>query len=799
MSFSTGDDACSACVEFAGVESASNDEAASTLKSARPSKAIRKAEKLAKKENVKTFQPLSKQAAHLLRVLNYGDRLSAARAYVKREEQTETDKTKKTDEIDETDNTKQTQVEEQDAECTSDADAEGDQVHKHEPDFAIQKTAIPGIPGTERASTETESTESTRLAVTITPLELNPDDVSNHVQCKFRVEHGAEWWIVESKVVFAEGTQLEPHNLQSIAAIAARFAPPTSTVRLQADTHGAGNVFVGMIMSVDAGENPRIPINLISGDIGCGLSVLPLVRAIPRVDASGAQEQKIAFVHESLAALGDATRSRNFCAFVTATLRRCLLRGKAAENGAFLATNLVEAAAFYGFDELPEWLDDMRAILESVGTRFESYKRSELDKICQEHRNKNKTENKTEDKGKEQDLSRDAAAALVPRIEGLTFDQAIVLRFISRYAQSLGSSGNHFCELSVDDSDGKLWFVVHSGSRGIGSLVYSVIAEACRFLEGGFEVATGAMAVFYQGAFDALCKFAKLNRVLCALAALRELGYETRASTLQRVMCDSPVFSVAVGKFGGRSDTSGRAPVLALLGGLVHNGVSCFVDDASATVLFVLKKGAIAMTRRAAASIVALRAGDGCVLWTLADPACTTHEVDVAEGARLLRECGYTQVFDSPHVVYAGHGAGRARATGKTAQMSSFSDIVAFHDSQGMVGNIAPGLLGDNPACAYNDVATVVRALPLAGACTQSRLRTLVAFKEGVSPIPRYNDACAAYVRAAWPTATDAEKLTFDLNLCQRSLGATVYNAMAVERDAIFASFLSQFCQYGSF
>jgi hypothetical protein len=709
---------CDECVEETNTNVVETESDA--IDSAKPSKSARKAARRTAMKSMRTVQPLSKQAAHLLKCLGY--------------------------------------------ELTSNSS-----VLRAEPSFSQ------GLVSND---------EHTRILCVAQP--LLPEDVAHHVRAKYRISQGTHAWTIESKVVFSsdDGTQLSLDNLDAISYIAVRFAPPFSTVHLQADTHGAGNVFVGMIMSVNiAGTGLQateicIPVNLVSGDIGCGLSVVPLVCAEP------GKEGALSFFQQTAAHLGDAQNLRDYCSFVVATTRKTLLRGKAAEQGAYMASNLHEAASFYGFAELSLWLDDVREVLETVGTPFASYERSELDK----------TQVFAQGTGRD----RAAAAAAIPLVAGLTYEQSIVLRYISRFAQSLGSSGNHFLELSKDDGD-KLWLVVHTGSRGLGAAIYNVIAEACRFLEGGFEVATGALAVFYQRAFDVLCKFAKLNRVLCALAVLRELGFETNACNLQNVMVESSLFKGAVDRFSSMSASTvaeagaTRAATLALLGGLVHNGVSCFVNDAMRTVLFVVKKGAIAMTRRSAASIVALRAGDGCLLWTLADPTCATYETPLAEGVSKIRDEGFTQVYDSPDVLFAGHGAGRARPTSQTAKMSTFKTVVAFHDAQGMVGNISPGLLGDNPECAYNDVHVVKQSLPLSEACTMSQLKTLVAFKEGICYMPRDNEACAAYIRETWRTSTPAEKLTLDLNLVQRILGESVYVDMAAERDQILRDFCARF------
>jgi hypothetical protein len=78
--------------------------------------------------------------------------------------------------------------------------------------------------------------------------------------------------------------------------------------------------------------------------------------------------------------------------------------------------------------------------------------------------------------------------------------------------------------------------------------------------------------------------------------------------------------------------------------------------------------------------------------------------------------------------------------------VSTFADVAAFHKEAGVVGNNAPGLLGDNPRIAYNDVPTIIARLPLAQACTHAQLKTVVAFKEGISQARPDVQACADYI-----------------------------------------------------
>jgi hypothetical protein len=534
----------------------------------------------------------------------------------------------------------------------------------------------------ERSSFELES-----LTVTATP-------AASDAIASYNILYNETQWTLNTKVVLTE------KDVRAVACLAARFAPPGSIVNLQADTHGAGNVFVGMIMSYG---HERIPVNIVSGDIGCGLSIVPLVKG----------------KHLHQRDVGD--REDVFHSYVLATIRKNLKRGKAAEEGTLISRNIVEAMQFYGSEELTQWLDEMEAILTMVDIPIPS-------------------------------------TAATP---GLTQTQSDVLNYISRFAQSLGSSGNHFMELTVDE-EGYYWWVVHSGSRSLGSKVYEVIAGACRLLSGGLELATGPLADFYAKAYDALNKFAKLNRILCALAVSDAMGLSIQASELHAAMKASFLFAPAMQAVGHDADA-----MLSLMSGLTHNGLKAYVSDEDKQVLFVLSKGAIAMTKRASASIVALRAGDGCFVWTLADPTCPWYEQKIQDAVTKVKEQGYQTVHSTPAVVYSGHGAGRIRATMKTAAMASFEDVVAFYEEQSVAGNVAPGILGDHPRIAYNDIPTILAHLPLHLAATKSRLATCVSYKEGIVNWPKEPiEKCAAYIESVWNSCSETRKLWLDVNLC---------------------------------
>ena len=502
-------------------------------------------------------------------------------------------------------------------------------------------------------------------------------------------------WTLESKIV------LNDSDLTMLCHIVARMAPHGSIARLQADGHRAGTVMVGLVLCFD---NERIPVNLVSGDIGCGITLVPFVN-----------KQNVHMLD---------TKSVEYHSYVLACMRRSLKRGKTAEQGLSTSRYLKEAVEFYESGELQPWLDDMKYVLDSIGVDY----------------------------GQGSD----------------------VLTYIGKFAQSLGSSGNHFMELAVDDY-GKYWLVVHSGSRALGAIVYKAIAEACRATHDGFEIATCKLAEFYTKAYDALNKFAKLNRVICAIAVLDNLGMETSAKALKSAMEESEIFAPAV------RQCANRDAILGLLGGLTHNGLKAFVNDAEKTVMYVLSKGAIAIDMRGSSGIVALRAGEGCVVFTLVDAACAWREASLREAAEL----DYRPVFDAGNgVVFAGHGAGRSQSTSETARQSKFEDIAAFFEKNEMVGNIAPGVLGDNPEVAYKPSSEILPKLPLSVACTSSLLKTRVSHKEGISYNKALTCTCAKYIES---NTSEFAPLWCDYNLVQSVIEPEAYHKGCAERDALMA------------
>lgn len=126
-------------------------------------------------------------------------------------------------------------------------------------------------------------------------------------------------------------------------------------------------------------------------------------------------------------------------------------------------------------------------------------------------------------------------------------------------------------------------------------------------------------------------------------------------------------------------------------------------------------------------------------------------------------------VYSSNEVVYSGHGAGRSRSTTKTAALSTFGDIVDFFKEHDVVGNIAPGVLGDNPSSAYKPLEAVIAALPIESACTLTYLRTRVSYKEGLSFKGPDTQRCAEFIEANWDVENESI-LQYDLKAYARFL-----------------------------
>lgn len=530
------------------------------------------------------------------------------------------------------------------------------------------------------------------------------------------IEHRASGarWEVHAKLVMCEAQMLTVATLLVDANI-----PSGKTVQLQADAHIAGSyTWIGMIASYD---DVAIPFATVSADIGCGLSILPVCRAAP-VDG-GAPTQISA---DDLVAAENMDRFKHVFLL---TARRALLRGKKSDTGDAANTIALfdQALAFLGHQiDLERFKQTLRHVLT----------------VLEIH----------------------------------TGGEENPMKYASRFLQSLGSSGNHFLELTESSDDGALFVVTHSGSRGLGAIVYAAISALARVYSGS-NVATGPLCEVYRQAFEVLCTFAQVNRILCALAVLQPMGLCTHGESLMRVMRESRIFA---------SSRLTDAQKTKLLFGLTHNGVKTFVNHATKEIVHILSKGAVALSRRADIGIVALRAGEGCDLFVLNDESAGWIEV-VGGGGGGSGEAppfaDYTQIFDltKTDLCFAGHGAGRSGSSTSTHKKSSYAEMIEYYDRVGFIGNLTPGVLGDNPAIAYKSPAEIRDKLPLDQAVYAATLKTLVNHKEGMNF--RHSKQFAQFCVQTYPSLDANKRLWLDLGLVQSQPG--VKALFQEQRDAI--------------
>ena len=524
--------------------------------------------------------------------------------------------------------------------------------------------------------------ESTKIENnTNTKIENNESTNDKGIVWKISLKDSPEnIWYIEAKLVLSEEEMIKVATLLYDSQI-----PYGKTIQLQADAHIAGSyTWIGMIASYD---DNRIPFVTISGDIGCGLSMIPLVfknKHIKSTDVSNIDQLKLAFMLQA---------------------RRSLYRGKKAESGD--GSNIIKllniALEFFGdlinLNNYIESLDYMFDILDidtnngcNLGKEFISEDKGDL-------KNENNKKENTNYKSRS-------------------------LEYATKFSQSLGSSGNHFIELSESSDNNFLYTVIHSGSRGLGSMIYNKISLLVR-IHTGNNIAIGNLAKVYNKSFDVLCKFAQLNRILCGLSVLENLNFSIDGNELKNHMINSCIF-----KDSNLNDNQKTK----LLFGLTHNGIKTFVNHSTKKYINILSKGAIALSRKHDIGIVALRAGDGCDMFILNDSSAQWEESDYSFREECKKKEEYTQIFnlDETDILFAGHGAGRTGSATGTRKKSSYEQMITYYQSKNFIGNLSPNVLGDNPEIAYKSPEEIRKKLPIKEAIYYTNLKTLVNHKEGI-------------------------------------------------------------------
>lgn len=216
--------------------------------------------------------------------------------------------------------------------------------------------------------------------------------------------------------------------------------------------------------------------------------------------------------------------------------------------------------------------------------------------------------------------------------------------------------------------------------------------------------------------------------------------------------------------------------------------MKCFINESARQKIFVMCKGAIAISARASCGIVALRAGEGVVVMVFLDPTAQWVECDLAH---VHRYGDYATICDisQTDILLMGHGAGRSTSTTSTWKASEYSALLQYYRERGIVGSLSPGVLGDNPVTAYKPVEDVRHHLPEGRARSVGWLRTLVNHKEGIDHRPQWWAKFVDFVEGSWATLTDVEKLMCDLILVKRGLQDRGFDAMWEEQQRLYQNF----------
>ena len=150
------------------------------------------------------------------------------------------------------------------------------------------------------------------------------------------------------------------------------------------------------------------------------------------------------------------------------------------------------------------------------------------------------------------------------KIPGFTDEEIYLIQFMLEWAGGLGNAGNHYFEIVISP-EGYLYLSVHSGGRGIGSMLYELIEELNSICS-QFEYSEGPLAEFTAMVSELVVMFAKYNRLIVIGNALEYLHGE-------------PVDFTEI--FNNASFESGMQPIhLAnMMFGMTHNATTYYADS----------------------------------------------------------------------------------------------------------------------------------------------------------------------------------------------------------------------------
>jgi len=512
-----------------------------------------------------------------------------------------------------------------------------------------------------------------------TELKATYDVAVDEVNKSLRVSEKARperVWMVTFNVTMLELSDMLLWRLVATVVKFGTMEDGETTVCIQHDAHPAGENMVGLVATSN-GETVFLAHP--SHDIACGVSRMPIVWTGDPSDAG------MNFLNSA---------------------RDALPRGKTAETGTATGalSVLVDAIVYAAggrdrarLNRYERWARKMNAVLIKLGMVTSA----SLAKLAK-------------------DKAHAPYVLAVRELLGVGEQDAAAVVWSQKWAGSLGSSGNHFIELNAAREAGPLCEAgvhTHSGSRGLGSVVFQKFM-LWTTLAGTPGVASGGLMSAYADATLALDIFAELNRISCGLLVMRAMG---------RVSSDPDRLIREVGygvdavfdTLPGWKATPEKREALAtqIRRGLLHNTHKAFrvVHGGVVHVVFIVSKGAVAVSRQYGFAALPLRAGEGVMDVFLHDPDVECEEIPVAD-AIAMREAGVPVLKDTAvlkrYILFTGHGAGRNGPKSATAAAATFDGLVAFALKMGFPANIGPGSLGDAPE-GYKDAAAIAAMVRL--------------------------------------------------------------------------------------
>ena len=502
------------------------------------------------------------------------------------------------------------------------------------------------------------------------------------------------------------------------------------TACMQIDTHRTRHTvnspWIGMSLTVTTKTRElNFPIDIISADIGCGLSVFPMVISGQHIDWNtlSSTEQWELSVKFMLAA------------------RLNLIRGNSVEEGSakpnisqFIRGCSKFLAKADGILPIDQFADQLYQLLQEL--HFDTsapHLRELIDIGADQHHH-----------------------------QYLTVEQSIALNYMFGYLCSLGSAGNHFAEMAFANNKqhtapttGKqVYTVVHSGSRGFGAKIFDAIRFLC-VVRNGAGIATNDLSDMYSRAYDLLQQVAFYNRFMCVNAIYSGMGnVDCNAETIRDALFNSDMLAQAEPSIRNN-----------LIKGMIHNGLSAFVDHDTQRVAIILKKGSIAMSNGAGIGFVALSPGAGCVAFIMNDPTVKFREVSLSKAKECITSgynlCDFTEI--QGEIGTYGHGAGRPRGATESSKQIHHGTVFDHANTHCYMCNIGPGIYGDGPG-AYR-----TPDIDLFGE-NATQLQTIVSFKECISHVP---DDRQKFVRGV--VADFNEHVT----TCRESTGMTLTQVLS--------------------